>query len=112
MIEWTKGGHRYEQLDGGTLLVDEALPGMPFFVAQRHHHLSTTPCKRAAVTVAEAVDDGIVLVADGDSEPDVAVFVLQLDMIAVTVAGHSRLGSFFFQVKVPTGDVRRLRLVL
>src|SRR5260370_1332038 len=66
-------------------LVDESLPGIALLVPQRDDCIFGHPAQRAPLAVAEAIDDGVVGIAHSRSAPDVAVFVLQLDVIAVAV---------------------------
>src|SRR6266849_541663 len=91
--------------------VDEALPCTALLVAQRHHRVFGNAAERAALVIAEAVDHGIIGIAHGRSTPDVSVFIFELDVIAVTIAEHARLGLFFFQVKKTAGQVEVLALL-
>ena len=85
------------------LLIDAALPGVAFFVAQNDGAAARDAAQSIAFEIAKAIDHGIVVMAFGGTAPDVSVFVFELDVIAVPVAEDASLGALVFQVEETTG---------
>src|SRR5271169_5135299 len=56
-------------------LIDEAFPGAAFFIAQGNYQVLGNAREGSSFGVAEAIDHGVVGVANGRAAPDVAVLV-------------------------------------
>jgi len=80
-------------------LIDETFPCIPAIIAQRNGAAARNALQRIAFGIAESIHDGIVRIADRRAQPDIAVFVLELDVIAVSVTKNTSLALFFFQVE-------------
>ena len=64
-------------------------------VAQRDRSAARNAAQRIALWVTKAIHDGIIGIADGGAHPDVPIFVLELDVIAVAVPEDAGLALFF-----------------
>src|SRR5579859_2281104 len=88
---------------GETGLVDGAPPGIAFFIAQRDHQPARNPDEHLSGAIPETVHSRIVVDGLRRTQPDVAVFILQLNEITVTVTRNARLGLLFLEAKVAAG---------
>src|SRR5579862_4578104 len=80
-------------------LIDETLPGVAAVVAERYGSAARNALQSIALGIAKAIHDGIVGIADRGAHPDVAVLILELDVIAVSVTEDAGFAFLFFQVE-------------
>ncbi len=89
-------------MDSGTLL-DESAPGFTAAVAQHDSETVGYAGNSAAVSVSKGVAHGLLGYFFRSTTPDIAEFITQAKMIAVTEAIEARAGGFFFKIEEATG---------
>jgi len=80
-------------------LVDEALPRLALFVSQGYRRVVRYARQASPMAIPKPVNDGVVRAALGRAQPYVTVFVLQPDVVALSVTRDTGFRSFLFQVK-------------
>ncbi len=86
-------------------LIDEALPGVAAVVTERNVSAARNAAQRIALRIAEAIHHGTVRIADRGADPDVPIFVFELDVISVSIPEDAGFAFFFFQVKEAAGQL-------
>ena len=83
-------------------LIDEAFPSGPTPIPQCEYGAVGDARQRAPFAVPKAINYAVIVGTRSRSEPLVPVFILQLDVVAVSVARNTGLRSFLFQVEEST----------
>jgi hypothetical protein len=82
-----------------TVLLDESAPGFAAPIAQHDAKTVGDAGDGAAVSVAKGVTNRFLAHLFRRTAPDVAEFVTQAQMIAMTETVKTRAGTFFFEIE-------------
>ena len=74
-------------------------------VAQSDDSIVRNTAQRIPLGIAEPILDGVIRVAHRRAAPDVPILILELDGIAMPIAGNPRLGLLFFQMEESSRDL-------